>query len=65
MHQNSENGTKDADGYQVMMERINWFFFDLFILGYVEDVNSGESFHFTPCKWSIYVEVIVFVNSKN
>ena len=44
--------------YKTLMETINWFFFDLLFLGYVEDSHSGESFHLPGgLSWSIYVEV--------
>ena len=40
------------------MEMIGWFFFDLFVLGYVEDQESGLSFCFPgDLAWAIYVEV--------
>ena len=44
--------------YHQLREDIGWFFFDLLILGYVEDNDSGLSFHL-PGKmgWRIYVEV--------
>ena len=44
------------------METISWFFFDLLLLGYVEDSHSGESFQLPGgLFWSIYVEVSEFV----
>lgn len=37
---------------------MGWFFFDLFLLGYVEDPVTGYSFRFPGgMKWAIYVEV--------
>ena len=40
------------------MNEIGWFFFDLLILGYVQDVATGESFHLPfDLGWNIYVEV--------
>ena len=40
------------------MDSINWFFFDLLILGYVEDPLTGQSFRFPGgLEWSVYVEV--------
>lgn len=41
-----------------MIETIGWFFFDLFILGYVEDPLTGWSFRFPGgMQFAIYVEV--------
>ena len=40
------------------MDSISWFFFDLLVLGYVEDRNSGLSFRLPgDLSWTIYVEV--------
>ena len=44
--------------YHDMMANIGWFFFDLFVLGYVEDHKSGLSFRLPGgMQWSVYVEV--------
>jgi len=44
--------------YSQLIETVGWFFFDLFILGYVEDPITGHSFRFPGgMKWAIYVEV--------
>ena len=41
-----------------LMEVIGWFFFDLFMLGYVEDSDTGQSFCILGERaWAIYVEV--------
>ena len=43
------------------MEVIGWFFFDLLILGYVEDPATGKSFRIPGgLEWAIYVEVCYF-----
>ena len=40
------------------MKVINWFFFDLLILGYVEDCKSGLSFRMPRgLTWLVYIEV--------
>ena len=40
------------------MEVIGWFFFELFILGYVEDPDTGNSFRIPGgLKWAVYIEV--------
>ena len=40
------------------MEVIGWFFFDLLILGYVEDPTTGISFRIPGgLEWAIYIEV--------
>ena len=44
--------------YRRLIEVIGWFFFDLLILGYVEDRNTGLSFRLPGgLDWVIYVEV--------
>ena len=44
------------------MEVIGWFFFDLLMLGYVEDSDTGLSFHIPGgLSWAIYVEVCMHV----
>ena len=44
--------------YQELWETISWFFFDLLILGYVEDPVTGNSFHIPGgMEWSVYIEV--------
>ena len=50
--------------YRQLMVTIGWFFFDLFILGYVEDPCSGESFRLPGgLQLCIYVEVLDYVHS--
>ena len=44
------------------MKAVGWFLFDLLILGYVEDSQTGDSFgmprNANTCKtWKIFVEV--------
>ena len=49
--------------HQQLMEVIGWFFFDLLMLGYVEDSYTGLSFRVSGGQaWAIYVEVCVSVN---
>ena len=44
--------------YNKLMEVVNWFFFDLLVLGYVEDTTSGESFRLPGgLAWAVFVEV--------
>ena len=51
--------------HQQLMDMIGWFFFDLLMLGYVEDSNTGLSFRISGGKaWAIYVEVCVFWGVK-
>ena len=48
------------DDYKTLLQMIEWFFFDLLILGYVEDRNSGMSFHLpVNLQWTVYVEVSI------
>ena len=45
------------------MEVIGWFFFDLLMLGYVEDSDTGLSFCIPRgLAWAIYVEVCACVH---
>ena len=44
--------------YCQLMEVLGWFFFDLLVLGYVEDKDTGLSFHLPAgLNWVVYVEV--------
>ena len=48
----------ERDRYRELMEVIGWFFFDLLILGYVEDPDTGLSFRMPgDLAWAIYIEV--------
>ena len=45
--------------YREFMENIGWFFFDLLVLGYVEDHRTGLSFRLPGgLDWAIYIEVM-------
>ena len=45
--------------YHQLMSEVGWFFFNLLILGYVEDPTTGKSFHFPGgLSWALYIEVI-------
>ena len=40
------------------MDVIAWFFFDLLVLGYVEDPDTGLSFRIPGgLEWAVYIEV--------
>ena len=44
--------------YHQLMKVIDWFMFDLLVLGYVEDPDTGLSFRLPGGQeWSIYIEV--------
>ena len=44
--------------YYKIIESISWFFFDLLIIGYVEDNNTGLSFCLpAELNWKIFIEV--------
>ena len=46
------------------MEMIGWFFFDLLMLGYVEDSDTGLSFCIPRGRaWTIYVEVCKYMHA--
>ena len=55
-----QNGTdeREKEHYQQLMKTVRWFFFELLILGYVEDQATGLSFHFPAgLSWALYTEV--------
>lgn len=48
----------ELECYKILLNSVGWFFFDLFILGYVEDPATGQSFRFPAgMKWTVYIEV--------
>lgn len=56
---------QERERYNQLIETVSWFFFDLFLLGYVEDPVTGYSFRFPGgMKWAIYIEVIKWVESE-
>ena len=51
-------GDSERDHLKALVETISWFFFDLLVLGYVEDTNTGASFRIPGgLEWAIYIEV--------
>ena len=49
---------EDKQFFDHLSRDIHWFFFSLFIIGYVEDAETGLSFRLPGgMKWSVYVEV--------
>ena len=58
----SEDTVDDTyyDQYMELMEITGWFFFNLLILGYVEDRGTGLSFCIPGgLQWAIYIEVCI------
>ena len=52
--------------HRQLIKVIGWFFFDLLMLGYVEDSHSGLSFRIPGgLAWAIYVEVCVVMKWQN
>ena len=48
--------------YQCLLETVGWFFFNLLLLGYVEDRTSGASFCIpSGLEWSVYAEVSIIM----
>ena len=48
----------ERQAYAQLVELVGWFFFNLFLLGYVEDPVTGHSFQFPGgMAWAVYVEV--------
>ena len=54
-----QNLLKDEqERYKRWIDKVGWFFFQLLVTGYVEDIESGECFQLpVGLKWKIYVEV--------
>ena len=53
----------EREQYSKMIQTVGWFFFDLFILGYVEDPLTGWSFRFPGgMQLAVYIEVYVMLN---
>lgn len=49
----------------MLFSEIHWFFFFLFVVGYIEDQSTGLSFRLPGgLQWSVYVEVC-FYNCKD
>lgn len=49
---------QDKQAYKMLVTRLQYFLFDLFYLGYVEDPQSGHSFSMPKgLEWRVYVEV--------
>ena len=48
--------------YASRIDILNWFFFELLLIGYVEDSDTGLCFHFPEdLKWTVYIEARVYV----
>ena len=48
----------EKQNYYKIIESISWFFFDLLIIGYIEDNDTGLSFCLpAELNWKIYIEV--------
>ena len=55
---------QERQRYNHLINAVGWFFFDLFILGYVEDPLTGHSFRCPGgMEWAIYVEVHTYVHA--
>lgn len=40
------------------MQILNWFFFEMLLIGYVEDSKTGMCFHYPEdLEWTVYIEV--------
>ena len=58
MYHGVEQDKKESLYPQEFMETIGWFFFNLLVLGYVEDPSTGTSFRFPGGQeWAIYIEI--------
>lgn len=48
----------ERSSYSELIEMIRWFFFDLLLLGYIEDFTTGLSFCFPKgLDWAVFIEV--------
>lgn len=48
----------EKTSYLKLMDTIGWFFYDLFLMGYVEDSSTGLSFCLPRgMEWAVYIEV--------
>lgn len=64
---NKDAGRQEEENRQfwILFSEIHWFFFFLFVVGYIEDQSTGLSFRLPGgLQWSIYVEVR-FYNCKD
>ncbi len=58
MHPQGDIEECERQQYNHLLETIGWFFFDLLLVGYVEDRLTGISFHLHAClQWTVYAEV--------
>lgn len=54
----SDSDHESDDGFKLVMSSINWFLFDILILGCVYDPVTGECFYMpSGLNWKFYVEV--------
>ena len=54
-------GNLEHINYKKLMDTVAWFFFDLLVLGYVEDLDTGLSFRIPGgLDWAVYIEVSCF-----
>ena len=57
-HIHTQNHENEAYHSAHLLEVINWFMFDLLILGYLEDPRSGLSFTLQLwLNWTFYIEI--------
>ena len=57
---------QEKSRYKLLFETVGWFFFDLLLLGYVEDTVTGKSFYLPRgLSWSIFIEVITKLSLLN
>lgn len=58
MHTQDSVADSERERHKQLMEAIGWFFFDLLLLGYVEDPETGLSFRIPgSLQWALYIEV--------
>ena len=54
----------EQERYKRWIDKVGWFFFQLLVTGYVEDIESGECFQLpVGLEWKIYVEVCTIVSA--
>ena len=53
---------EEESKYTKLMNTLAWFFFKLFVFGYVEDLETGMAFRFPGgFTWRIFIEVHTYI----
>jgi len=56
---------EEESKYAKLMNTLAWFFFKLFVFGYVEDLETGMAFRFPGgFTWRIFIEVRTYLHYR-